>query len=207
MLTYDLAGRGHMPLYEALCRCIRADIWAGRLAPGTQLPSRRALAQHLGISIVTVESAYAQLVDEGCDSPAAPRLLCGRGGAISCAGVKDAVLTPTARAAGLSGGLHLQPSAGRPVSLLCLGQAHPRRDHGAWGGTAAAGPLQRRAGAAPSHRRTPAPVSGTADRSQLHRGGRWHGVSLSHADPVSRPGSAVTLWRTPAMERSRRSTR
>ena len=66
MLTYDLAGRGHMPLYEALCRCIRADIWAGRLAPGTQLPSRRALAQHLGISIVTVESAYAQLVDEGC---------------------------------------------------------------------------------------------------------------------------------------------
>lgn len=41
MLTYDLAGRGHMPLYEALCRCIRADIWAGRLAPGTQLPSRR----------------------------------------------------------------------------------------------------------------------------------------------------------------------
>lgn len=61
------------------------------------------------------------------DSPAAPRLLCGRGGATSCAGVKDAVLTPTARAAGLSGGLHLQPSAGRPVSLLCLGQAHPRQ--------------------------------------------------------------------------------
>lgn len=66
MLTYDLTGRGHMPLYEALCCCIRADIWSGRLAPGTQLPSRRALAQHLGISIVTVESAYAQLVDEGC---------------------------------------------------------------------------------------------------------------------------------------------
>ena len=66
MLTYDLRSKGRVPLYEALCRCIRADIWSGRLSPGTQLPSRRALAQHLGVSVVTVDSAYAQLVDEGC---------------------------------------------------------------------------------------------------------------------------------------------
>jgi GntR family transcriptional regulator/MocR family aminotransferase len=66
MLTYNLRLDPSLPLYERLCRQIRADIWSGRLAPGTHLPSRRELAQHLGISVATVEAAYAQLVDEGC---------------------------------------------------------------------------------------------------------------------------------------------
>ena len=65
MLTYELKKAPGMPLYEALYRCIRADILSGRLAPGEKLPSKRALAEHLEVSKVTVEGAYAQLLAEG----------------------------------------------------------------------------------------------------------------------------------------------
>ncbi len=64
MLTYTL-DRASGPLYEALYQGIRGDILEGRLAPGEKLPSKRALADHLKISKVTVETAYAQLVAEG----------------------------------------------------------------------------------------------------------------------------------------------
>ena len=55
---------GH-PLYEQLYQSIRDDIAAGRLPAGPRLPSKRVLAAHLGVSVVTVESAYAQLLAEG----------------------------------------------------------------------------------------------------------------------------------------------
>lgn len=64
MLTYDLTAI-QAPLYEALYRCVREDILTGRLTPGQKLPSKRALADHLRISKVTVENAYAQLAAEG----------------------------------------------------------------------------------------------------------------------------------------------
>lgn len=65
MLTYDLHDRGREPLYYALYRAIREDIAAGTLTAGTKLPSKRALAEHLGVSVVTVEGAYQLLIDEG----------------------------------------------------------------------------------------------------------------------------------------------
>ena len=37
----------------------------GRLKSGERLPSKRALAEHLGISVITVENAYEQLSSEG----------------------------------------------------------------------------------------------------------------------------------------------
>ena len=37
----------------------------GRLAPGSRLPSVRALADHLGVNVNTVRSAYARLVSDG----------------------------------------------------------------------------------------------------------------------------------------------
>ena len=54
-----------MPLYEQLYRHIRGEIESGRLAAGERLPSKRALAAHLKISVVTVEGAYNQLLAEG----------------------------------------------------------------------------------------------------------------------------------------------
>ena len=65
MLDYNLAEKGELSLYEYLYRRIRYDIAAGVLEAGDRLPSKRSLAQHLGVSLVTVEGAYAQLVAEG----------------------------------------------------------------------------------------------------------------------------------------------
>ena len=65
MRTYALENRGGMPLYEYLYRCIRGDILDGTLTAGERLPSKRALAEHLHISVMTVEGAYQQLEAEG----------------------------------------------------------------------------------------------------------------------------------------------
>ena len=65
MLTYELKKSPGVPLYEALYRCIRGDILSGRLLPGQKLPSKRALAENLEVSKITVESAYNQLLFEG----------------------------------------------------------------------------------------------------------------------------------------------
>lgn len=65
MLTYDLSRRGKTPLYEYLYHCIRNDILSGVLQSNERLPSKRALAAHLSVGVVTVENAYAQLLLEG----------------------------------------------------------------------------------------------------------------------------------------------
>lgn len=65
MLTYPLADRGDEHLYVHLYRCIRHDIEEGVIAAGERLPSKRAFAEHLGVSVITVEGAYSQLQAEG----------------------------------------------------------------------------------------------------------------------------------------------
>lgn len=65
MQTYTLDRSGASPLYEQLYRALKADILSGALPGGSRLPSVRALAEHLGLSRVTVETAYAQLLAEG----------------------------------------------------------------------------------------------------------------------------------------------
>lgn len=65
MLTYTLEKKNKEPLYEQLYELVRRDIVGGKISVGTKLPSKRALSEHLGISKVTVESAYACLAAEG----------------------------------------------------------------------------------------------------------------------------------------------
>lgn len=65
MLTYDLEKRGDKTLYEYLYECIRNDILSGRILPEERLPSKRAFAKNMDISIKTVENAYEQLLVEG----------------------------------------------------------------------------------------------------------------------------------------------
>ena len=65
MLTYPLEERGALSLYEYLYRRIREDILHGTLSAGNRLPSKRALAEHLHVSFITVEGAYQQLEAEG----------------------------------------------------------------------------------------------------------------------------------------------
>ena len=65
MLTYDLKKKGGSPLYEQLYKCICDDINNGIISSGERLPSKRSLAEHLNISITTVENAYDHLRAEG----------------------------------------------------------------------------------------------------------------------------------------------
>lgn len=65
MLTYSFEDRGGESLYGHLYRCIRRDIESGAIPAHAKLPSKRAFARHLGVSLITVEGAYTQLVAEG----------------------------------------------------------------------------------------------------------------------------------------------
>ncbi len=65
MLTYTFAHGEKKPLYEQLTDFIKMDISTGVVPAGTKLPSKRAFAEHLGISTITVETAYQQLIAEG----------------------------------------------------------------------------------------------------------------------------------------------
>lgn len=44
---------------------IRDEIAAGTFGPGDRLPGARAYAKKLGVALMTVQSAYAQLQEEG----------------------------------------------------------------------------------------------------------------------------------------------
>ncbi|HET7668725.1 MAG TPA: GntR family transcriptional regulator, partial [Mycobacterium sp.] len=50
---------------ESVMEAIRVAIRSGRLAPGTRLPSSRALAVDLGVARNTVARAYTELIAEG----------------------------------------------------------------------------------------------------------------------------------------------
>ncbi|MBQ2935752.1 MAG: PLP-dependent aminotransferase family protein [Lachnospiraceae bacterium] len=65
MLTYDLSQRGKRTMYEFLYEKMKEDILQGRLAKGEKLPSKRAFAEHLAVSVKTVENTYDQLLLEG----------------------------------------------------------------------------------------------------------------------------------------------
>lgn len=65
MLTYSFDNRGGVPLYEYLYNQIKQDIISFKLSADEKLPSKRALAKNLNISIITVENAYSQLIAEG----------------------------------------------------------------------------------------------------------------------------------------------
>ena len=62
MLTYNLTDKNK---YYNLYYLIREDILHGTLRAGEKLPSKRALAKNLGVSVITVQTAYEQLLAEG----------------------------------------------------------------------------------------------------------------------------------------------
>jgi len=65
MLTYDLSKHGKVSLYEYLYELIKSDILHGVLTEGEKLPSKRKLADHLSVSVITVQNAYELLLAEG----------------------------------------------------------------------------------------------------------------------------------------------
>ena len=53
------------PIYEQIVRQIKAEVIAGRLEEGAPLPSIRALAHDLQVSVITTKRAYDELEAEG----------------------------------------------------------------------------------------------------------------------------------------------
>ena len=65
MLTYTFENLHGQSMYAHLYQCIKEDILNGKLEAEDKLPSKRTLAKNLGISLITVKNAYAQLMIEG----------------------------------------------------------------------------------------------------------------------------------------------
>lgn len=55
----------NQPIYEQIYSQLKAQIIAGVLSPGEALPSIRALAKDLKISVITTKRAYDELESEG----------------------------------------------------------------------------------------------------------------------------------------------
>ena len=60
----------NQPIYDQIYSQIKAQIIAGKLSPGEALPSIRALAKDLRISVITTKRAYdeleADVAGKGC---------------------------------------------------------------------------------------------------------------------------------------------
>lgn len=55
----------NQPIYEQISQQIKAQIISGALQPGEALPSIRALAKDLKISVITTKRAYDELEAQG----------------------------------------------------------------------------------------------------------------------------------------------
>ncbi|GER70233.1 hypothetical protein BpJC7_15360 [Weizmannia acidilactici] len=64
-LTPFLNKESNIPLYMQLVDFIKQEILSGNIHPGEKLPSKWKLAEYLGLSINTIQSAYEQLTAEG----------------------------------------------------------------------------------------------------------------------------------------------
>lgn len=60
-----VSNKASNPLYEQIATQIKAAIMSGELKAGEAIPSVRALAKSLHISILTVQKAYATLQEDG----------------------------------------------------------------------------------------------------------------------------------------------
>ena len=65
MLDIIISNGSGEPIYEQIVRQVKAAIMAGELAEGDALPSIRALANDLRISVITTKRAYAELEEAG----------------------------------------------------------------------------------------------------------------------------------------------
>lgn len=77
-----------VPVYRQLMDQIRLQVAAGRLQPGDEIPSTRALSAELGLNPMTISRAYSLLEAEGVleRRPGLPLIVRARTGAATAAG-------------------------------------------------------------------------------------------------------------------------
>ncbi len=57
--------QSELPIYAQIAQQIREQILSGQIPEGTVLPSIRALAREIGVSVITTTRAYGDLEKEG----------------------------------------------------------------------------------------------------------------------------------------------
>ena len=60
-----ISSNSSMPIYEQITSQVKAQVMDGRLQHGDAIPSMRALAKSLHISVITVQRAYEDLQRDG----------------------------------------------------------------------------------------------------------------------------------------------
>ena len=65
MFTCDFSKKGTMTFCDFLIESIKSKVIDGTLSPNEKLPSKRTLASHLGVSVITVQNAYSELISQG----------------------------------------------------------------------------------------------------------------------------------------------
>ena len=64
-MQFVVSGQSTLPIYEQIIGQVKTAIVAGAVKPGDMLPSIRALAKDLQISVITTKRAYEELEKEG----------------------------------------------------------------------------------------------------------------------------------------------
>jgi len=64
-MQFVVSGQSTLPIYEQIIGQVKTAIVAGDLKQGDMLPSIRALAKDLQISVITTKRAYEELEKEG----------------------------------------------------------------------------------------------------------------------------------------------
>lgn len=64
-MQFVVSGQSTLPIYEQIIGQVKTAIVAGELKQGDMLPSIRALAKDLQISVITTKRAYEELEREG----------------------------------------------------------------------------------------------------------------------------------------------
>lgn len=60
-----ISSNNNKPIYEQITSQIKAKIMSGELAAGQPIPSMRALAKAIHVSVITVQKAYEDLQRDG----------------------------------------------------------------------------------------------------------------------------------------------
>lgn len=60
-----ISNNANKPIYEQITSQMKAMIMSGELKPGEAIPSMRALAKSIHVSVITVQKAYEDLQRDG----------------------------------------------------------------------------------------------------------------------------------------------